>query len=1002
MPAKIRTLFTALVTGLLLYATFFIFIVTPLLNGLLPRVFEQQTGRELQLRDLAWQPFSLRLTATGVRNNNPDGSVFFAFEQLVADLSLRSIWQGLTFDELRVDALTVNVAQTSADRYNFSDILDHRAAMQDPAATSAPPTGSDDLPVIVFDQLAINVENFSFSGPHLANPVITTLKNLQLRGSAISTAAPKEKPEKTALLPLAARHLQLTLARADINLPRDKPIDTHFDNLRADIEFFSTTSTDAQPFSITVQNETGSTASITGQLMLTAAHCVGELNLHSTNLLPVWRHFAHLFHFDLHSGALAFKSQFDLRWQDALTYNTSRGELTLNNVALQARADSSSQLALKQLAVTGLAIAGGERRVDIDKVGVDGLQLQGWNRSADVSLQALFKTEFPATEPDNSPAWKIHLNSLHADNNRIDWRTDSLSEEALAISPLRLHARNITWPDAQPAEFDLAATINTDTTLQVQGALTPATLSGAVSGEVKGLPLIWANRYVEPQIAAYVSRGTLDTQWQMQLERGAVTRVDAEGTADNFQFLRKSSDLQLAAWRQLQFRQLAVHVVEQQLLIKRIDLQKPEARFRILEDGTNNFQQLMITAQQSASAATRTPSPAVNPAATSAGKPWQVAVAQIHLNQGELDFRDYSLPRMFRARIGNFSGDILGLSTDENAVARVDLSGSVDGYAPVSLTGTLAPLRAKPALDLALDFTNLDLATLTTYSGTYAGYAINRGLLTMQLNYQLEDNRLKGHNRIVIEQMELGERVKSPKAKDLPLRLAIALLTDENGVMDLGVDVSGDVDDPEFSVSGIIWKAVRNTIVKAVAAPFKLLAGLAGGGDENLGEVDFAPGSDAISADAHARLEKLTQALAKRPALKLKVEGHSDPATDRAALKQGLLLEVLNEEGVEADDIAAKNKRWSRAIDRLYDKNVPKQDDAGTDDMTSQQRAEAVRDAMPLPANALSALAGRRALAVKRVLVVELGLATDRVFIDASPDNKNPAARAQARLQVSR
>ena len=126
--------------------------------------------------------------------------------------------------------------------------------------------------------------------------------------------------------------------------------------------------------------------------------------------------------------------------------------------------------------------------------------------------------------------------------------------------------------------------------------------------------------------------------------------------------------------------------------------------------------------------------------------------------------------------------------------AEIDMAGSVDGYAPVALVGTAAPLNTPPALDLTLTFDGVDMALLTPYSGTYAGYAIERGLLNLDLAYSLQEGQLDGNNKVVIEQLKLGDKVDSEQALDLPLELALALLTDINGVIDIALPVSGNLD----------------------------------------------------------------------------------------------------------------------------------------------------------------------------------------------------------------
>ena len=166
---------------------------------------------------------------------------------------------------------------------------------------------------------------------------------------------------------------------------------------------------------------------------------------------------------------------------------------------------------------------------------------------------------------------------------------------------------------------------------------------------------------------------------------------------------------------------------------------------------------------------------------------------------------DQSLPIQFRTVIGDLEGEVLNLSSDPASPATVDLHGSVDGYAPVTLSGAVTPMADPTNLDLTLVFDGVDMALLSPYSGTYAGYVIDRGLLDLNLHYSLKDNHLQGDNAIRVEKLKLGEKMSSDKAVDLPLELALAILTDSNGDIDMQVPVTGDVNNPRFDLSNCHW-----------------------------------------------------------------------------------------------------------------------------------------------------------------------------------------------------
>ncbi len=353
------------------------------------------------------------------------------------------------------------------------------------------------------------------------------------------------------------------------------------------------------------------------------------------------------------------------------------------------------------------------------------------------------------------------------------------------------------------------------------------------------------------------------------------------------------------------------------------------------------------------------------------------------MSDSAIDFEDKSLPLPFRTVIGGLEGEVLGISSDPGAEASVDMKGSVDGYAPVVLSGTAAPFGEPPALDLALSFDGVDLSLLTPYSGTYAGYAIERGLLNLDLAYSLDQGRLEGNNALVIRQLKLGDKIDSDRAVDLPLELALALLTDASGVIDLAVPVSGDVDDPDFGLGSVIGKAFVNIITKAVTAPFSLLANLVGA-EEDLQRLNFASGSASLSDSTRTKLDQLAEALAQRPKLSLVVLGRLNPAADREALQGAALRESMLASGLSPGQIADKEQAYFDELERRY-----RELGTGGDLPSAPQQYKAVRDAVALGERDLAELIEARAVAIKTYLVNDKGMAADRIAIEqSSPDDE--------------
>ena len=185
----------------------------------------------------------------------------------------------------------------------------------------------------------------------------------------------------------------------------------------------------------------------------------------------------------------------------------------------------------------------------------------------------------------------------------------------------------------------------------------------------------------------------------------------------------------------------------------------------------------------------------------------------------------------------------------------MDVKGRVNG-APLVIAGSVNPLSERLSLDIRANVKGMELAQFSAYSGKYIGYGIDKGKLSFDVAYKVENDQLSAENALVLDQLTLGEKVDSESAVNLPVQLALSLLKDRNGVIDINLPIGGSLNDPEFSVGGIIFKVFVNLIQKAVTAPFSLLASIVGDTEE-LSWVAFDPGSYTLSESGQRKLETL-------------------------------------------------------------------------------------------------------------------------------------------------
>jgi hypothetical protein len=267
-------------------------------------------------------------------------------------------------------------------------------------------------------------------------------------------------------------------------------------------------------------------------------------------------------------------------------------------------------------------------------------------------------------------------------------------------------------------------------------------------------------------------------------------------------------------------------------------------------------------------------------------------IRSVVITDGSANFSDFSIQPNFSAQIVGLGGTVTGLSSAANSRAQVKLTGSVDQFAPVDITGTVNILSAAVFTDLAMNFRNMELTTFNPYSGKYAGYNISKGKLTTELKYKVENRKLDAQHHVVLDQLEFGAATDSKDAVPLPVRLAVALLKNRDGVIDINLPVSGSLDDPQFRVGPIIWQAFVGLLTKIVTAPFALIGSLFGGG-EDLQFVEFAAGSSMLTPAQADRLTTLAKGLAERPQLRLDIPLQTLTPADDAALIEAAYNEMV-------------------------------------------------------------------------------------------------------------
>jgi uncharacterized protein involved in outer membrane biogenesis len=447
-----------------------------------------------------------------------------------------------------------------------------------------------------------------------------------------------------------------------------------------------------------------------------------------------------------------------------------------------------------------------------------------------------------------------------------------------------------------PMTFNLGLKIHEGGQVKAEGTIDPALPSVESEIQVLDFGLAPFQPYIDQAVSLELKSGEVSTRGTLKYgmkEAGSQTEFNGAFKVENLRLVEPQGTETFLGWKSLQTDQLKLHLEPDRLEIGEMKLAQLVGKFIIYEDKTLNITRVIktnIDSKTDTDTATMSEPPASAEASDSASDSFPVLVRRLTLSDGKMEFADLSLTPQFGTRIHELKGVVAGISTEQDARAQVKLDGRVDEFGTANIDGEVNTSNPKAFTNMSVVFHNVEMTRLTPYSGRFAGRKIDSGKLSVDLKYDIQNSRLVGDNQIVVERLSLGERVKSPDAVNLPLDLAIALLEDTNGVIDIGLPVRGDIDSPEFSYGALIWKAFTNLITRIATSPFRALGALLpGGGEETLNIITFKPGKPIIPPPEKEKLVKLANALQKRPKLKLMVQGRYNPETDLAELRSASL-----------------------------------------------------------------------------------------------------------------
>jgi hypothetical protein len=406
---------------------------------------------------------------------------------------------------------------------------------------------------------------------------------------------------------------------------------------------------------------------------------------------------------------------------------------------------------------------------------------------------------------------------------------------------------------------------------------------------VTGLPLSLFQPYVEQQLAVLIDDGTVSTESEFLLEPDSTITTTGTLAIDDLSIDDSIEQESLLAWRKLQTDRYEADLLQGTLRLSRLDFDGLYGRIQIRQDQTTNLRSLVKPDPADSSASGSESRAADEPSA------WSALIGGIVIADGSMDFSDLSLPLPFSTRISSLEGSISTIDSNSTEPANISLEGQVDENGLARIDGSIGVLDPIKHTDITLEFRNLLMSRFTPYTVQFAGREIDQGKMDLDLRYAIDQGRLNGQNKVVLSELVLGDEVDHPDAASLPLNLAVALLTDASGVIDVDLPIEGDINDPEFKIGGVIWKAFTGLITKIVSAPFRLLGQLIGIDSEDFGQFEFLAGRADLTPPELEKVQQISLALQERPELALEINGAYVAAVDAPALKYLRLRERVNE-----------------------------------------------------------------------------------------------------------
>jgi hypothetical protein len=782
---------------------------------------------------------------------------------------------------------------------------------------------------------------------------------------------------------------------------------TDLDSLNLSMTGFSTETGKKAPFEVSLHSSRDESVAAKGDLTIEPLAITAQLDVKGIDLAGYYPYLA---------DQLASPITGRLDSAAAITFSKKAGlsvdGLTLTGHDIGAEFDKKDGVKLARFTIMGGSFNLNEKKVEVESVVLAGGDVrlsreEGGRFSFERILRRIERAkQAHRKKVASSTSFSYHIRRFEGEGMNITF-TDRAREgnPSFPLRQLRFTLEELTGPKAVTIPFTLASGFGKKGSIEASGTILPFPIKLHGNIDVKRIPLRDFDAYLPDNLALSVAGGELDSHLNFDLSKPVdIVTGTFGGTLGirSFYCLDTKNNEDLLKWGRLQLNAVRGVISPFSLNIGDVSLTNYFSRITVNKNGTLNLQNLMVEKPV-------TPSGPVQPGQTaqpavSMTKP-NIRIGTVTLQGGKVVFSDQHLPAPFTTTFHNLGGRVSGMSSDETKAADVDLRGNLENHSPLSITGSMNPLRKDLFVNLTIDFSDIELTPTTPYTGTYLGYAVDKGKLSLKLKYHIENKQLASENKIFFDQLTFGKKVESDKATGLPVRLAVALLKDRKGEIHLDLPVTGRTDDPKFSIWGLVFQVLKNLLVKAATSPFALIQA-AFGGKEDFSGVYFSPGSAQISPPEQEKLLNLAKAMQDRPGLNVEITGYVDKEKDPEGYRTELLSKKMRSEKFlalvkersnssgqtpETTEITAEEYPvYLKAVYRKEKFSKPRNLIGLAKDLPPAEMEKLIFTHTVVGEAEFQSLARERAAAVRAFLVEKGKVENERVFLKSGDIYKSP------------